>query len=154
MSTEPTKKLADELVLKKNPNPFPFLRGVNFGYLAKQGYYGTKQAETEVDRMADAGIEWVSLMVMLMQETYFSTRIYRDFRWTTSDTDLESEVQANYLDGFLAAYDGQPWWAGFQYWKWEEQQNRPHYHKPEGDTGFTVHGKPAEAVVARWCAKR
>ena len=36
MSTEPTKKLADELVLKKNPNPFPFLRGVNFGYLAKQ----------------------------------------------------------------------------------------------------------------------
>jgi hypothetical protein len=38
-------------------------------------------------------------------------------------------------------------------WKWEEQQNRPHYHKPEGDTGFTVHGKPAEAVLARWCAK-
>jgi len=351
MNVEPaTKKLADELVLKKNQTPFPFLRGVNFGYLAKQGYYGTSQAEAEVSRMAEAGVEWVSLMVMLMQETYFSTRIYRDFRWTTSDRDLEkivrlfqkrgirvllkpvidcldstwrgcitfpeghqqiqgvvtdywskwfesnreamtyyarlsrewgveaftigqelpgtdhqtlrwletvaavrgvypqwlclnaqrdnrdkeffiewvrtldavgfsnyagvsasdrpsveevradvgtevgewsafaaradipvywaefgcrsvekgartpweyrsdgdyvAEVQANYLDGFLAAYEGQPWWAGFQYWKWEEQQNRPHYHKPEGDTGFTVHGKPAEAVLARWCAKR
>lgn len=343
-----TTKLADELILKRNPKPFPFLRGVNFGYLAKAGYYGTKQAELEVDRMAEAGVEWVSLLVMLMQETFYSTRIYRDFRWTPSDTDLEKiirqfqkrgirvllkpiidcldstwrgqitfpeneqqiqgvvtdywsrwfesnraamtyyarlsaewgvealtvgqelrgadhqtlrwletvaevrevykgwtctnaimgqsqpafvgwaktldavgysnytnvlldkptvaevretvaqnldkwreihvltgnpiywaefgcrsvekgthatheyrtdgaydcEVQANYLEGFLAAYAGQPWWCGFQYWKWEEQQNRPHYHKPEGDTGFTVQGKPAEAVVSKWCREK
>jgi hypothetical protein len=343
--TTQTTALADQLILKKNPNPFPFLRGVNFGYLAKAGYYGTKQAELEVDRMAEAGVEWVSLMVMLMQETFYSTRIYRDFTWTPSDTDLEKiirrfqkrgirvllkpvidcldstwrghiafpeneqqiqgvvtdywsrwfesnreamtcyarlcnkwgvealtvgqelmgvdhqtlrwletvaavrdvytgwtctnaimgqshaafvgwaktldaigysnyvnvpidkptvaevqetvvktigdwrtiheltgnpiywaefgcrsvekgtrasheyrndgaydgELQANYLQGFLSAFKGQPWWSGFQYWKWEEQQNRPHYHKPEGDTGFTIHGKPAEAVLTEWC---
>ena len=49
---------------------------------------------------------------------------------------------------------GQPWWAGFQYWKWEEQQNRPHYHKANGDTGFTIHGKPAEAVLTKWCRQK
>jgi hypothetical protein len=348
MSTE-TTKLADELILRKNPNPFPFLRGPNFGYLSKSGYYGTKQAELEIDSMAEAGIEWVSLMVMLMQETFYSTRIYRDFTWTPSDTDLEKiirrfqkrgirvllkpvidildstgrchitfpeneqqiqgvvtdywsrwfesnrqamtyyarlskewgveaftvgqelsgtdhqthrwletiaavrdvysgwvclnalktnrdkpafiewvraldavgfsnyegvpepkptiedvreaiakevpgwqafhekvgipvywaecgcrsvekgalvpweyrndgdydgELQAVYLEGFLEAYKGQPWWAGFQYWKWEEQQNRPHYHKANGDTGFTVRGKPAEAVLTKWCRQK
>jgi len=91
--TTDTTTFANELILKRNPDPFPFLRGVNFGYLSKQLYYGTTQAETEVDRMADGGVEWVSLLVMLMQETFYSTRIYRDFAWTPSDVDLEKIIR-------------------------------------------------------------
>ena len=37
--------------------------------------------------------EWVPLIVMLMQETFYSTSIYRDFTWTPSDTDLEKIIR-------------------------------------------------------------
>jgi hypothetical protein len=35
----------------------------------------------------------------------------------------------------------------------EKQQNRPQGQKPGAEAGFTVQGKPAEAVLVRWCAK-
>lgn len=330
---------------------FPFLRGVNFGYLAKTGYLGSAAAAEEVDRMADAGVEWVSLLVMIMQDAFYSTRVYRDFRLTPSDRDLakiidrmhrkglkvllkpaidchdsawrgrinfpeatseqiqgvrtdywgpwfrsvteamtyyarlseelgaeaftsaqellgadfekdhwralneavrdvyrghlcinacgdlarlshpdflawagevdavgvsyyvgvpqeartadaiheslsrdlpkwrefaaklgrpvywaecgcrsmhtahvlpseyrsigsyDGELQAEYLEGMLRTFWEEPWWTGFQLWKWDEQQDRPHYRQPDGDTGFTIRGKPAEDVMLRW-AKR
>ncbi|MCH4893693.1 hypothetical protein GO308_11280 [Sphingomonas sp. SFZ2018-12] len=59
-------------------------------------------------------------------------------------------VQANYLEGMFRTFWNEPWWAGCQLWKWDEQQQRPHYAQPGGDTGFTVQGKPAEAVIRRW----
>jgi hypothetical protein len=61
------------------------------------------------------------------------------------------EEQAHYLDAFCSLYWDQPWWRGFYWWKWDEQQHRPHYHAdPAGDTGFTLAGKPAEKVLERW----
>lgn len=45
-------QLSDQLVARRNPKRFPFLRGVNFGYLSRQGYFGSRKAEEEVDRMA------------------------------------------------------------------------------------------------------
>lgn len=332
--------------MQSRQDPFPFLRGYNFGYLSKAPYYGTDAAFREVDAMADAGTEWVSLMVMMMQEHFYSTRIYRDFDWTPADTDLgkiiahiqkrgmrvllkpvvdildstgrchihfpeneqqiqgvvtdywskwfashtaamchyarlskewgveaftvgqelagtdlqtkrwletiaavrdvfpgwlctnalrmnkdriefiewvraldavgfsnytgvpldrptkeevrqeisksleswrsfhsrvqipvywaecgcrsvskgarvpweyriegpyDGDVQANYIDGFLSAFKDEKWWSGFQYWKWEEQQYRPHYHQSGGNTGFNVQGKPAQSVLSQWC---
>ncbi len=62
--------------------------------------------------------------------------------------------QANYLDAFCTLFWNEPWWRGFYWWKWEEQQNRPHYYTdPAGDTGFTLDGKPAAEVLRRWFAK-
>ena len=47
-----------------------------------------------------------------------------------------------------------PGWMGLFWWKWDETQNRPQYHgDPNGDRGFTIQGKPAEAVMRRWFAK-
>lgn len=330
----------------------PFLRGVNFGYLAKNDYLGSAAALDEVDRMADAGVEWVSLLVMIMQDAFYSTRVYRDFRFTPSDRDLakvidrmhrrglkvllkpaidchdsawrgrinfpeatseqiqgvrtdywgpwfrsvteamtyyarlaeelgtagftsaqellgadfekdhwrklneavrgvyrgnlcinacgdlarlshpdflawagevdavgvsyyagvpetardasairdslsqdlpkwrefaaklgrpiywaecgcrsmrtahvlpseyratgpyDGDIQAEYLEGMLRTFWQEPWWTGFQLWKWDEQQDRPHYRQPDGDTGFTIRGKPAEAVMQRWSARQ
>jgi hypothetical protein len=340
-------KMASELRARRRPEPFPRLSGFNVGYLAKTDYYASDRFDRDVSAMADLGVTWVSLMVMLMQETFYSTRITRDFAWTPSDRDLEravvrcqkrglrvllkpvidcldsswrgriafpdgdqqiqgvvtdywsrwfesnraamtyyarlshdwgveaftvaqellgtdlqtrhwletvaavrnvfpgwlcvnaqqrrmesafltwvrtldafgisnyhavaadhpdaesvcsamatevtawddfqsqiglpiywaecgcrsvargarapsdyqsvgpydGEVQAAWIEGLLRAYADQPWWAGFQVWKWDEQQDRPHYRQSGGDTGFTVAGKPAEAVIARWCRK-
>ena len=60
----------------------------------------------------------------------------------------DGNIQANYIEGFLRAFAAEPWWAGYQLWKWDEQQARPHYRQPGGDTGFTIHGKPAAERLA------
>lgn len=62
-------------------------------------------------------------------------------------------AQANYLEGVVKAFTPRPWWHGLMWWKWDEQQKRPHYAQPGGDTGFTIHGKPAAEVMRRWCAE-
>lgn len=64
------------------------------------------------------------------------------------------EEQARFLDAMCRLFWDQPWWLGFYWWKWDEQQHRPHYHAdPAGDTGFTLSGKPAAEVLRRWCAQ-
>jgi hypothetical protein len=65
----------------------------------------------------------------------------------------DGAIQADYYEGMFRAFWGQPWWAGYFAWKWDEAQNRPHYHQPGGDTGFTVQGKPAAEVMRRWFAQ-
>jgi hypothetical protein len=65
--------------------------------------------------------------------------------------EYSGEEQARYLEAFCSLFWSQSWWRGFYWWKWDEQQHRPHYHAdPHGDTGFTLAGKPAEDVLRRW----
>lgn len=63
----------------------------------------------------------------------------------------DGEEQARYVDAILASFWPEPWWRGMYWWKWEEQQDRPHYRSdPAGDTGFTLQGKPGADVLRRW----
>lgn len=59
--------------------------------------------------------------------------------------------QANFLEAVLRTFWNEPWWQGFYWWKWDEQQDRPHYRAdPAGDGGFTLRGKPAADVMRAW----
>lgn len=63
--------------------------------------------------------------------------------------DYDGQVQATWLEAIWRLFSGQSWWAGMFWWKWDEQQDRPQYDRPGGDTGFTVAGKPAEETMGR-----
>jgi hypothetical protein len=63
----------------------------------------------------------------------------------------DGEAQANYLKAVIRTFSEYEWWKGLLWWKWDEQQVRPHYKQPGGDTGFTIYGKPAADVMSRWC---
>ena len=66
-------------------------------------------------------------------------------------TDYDGEEQANYMEAVFRTFSDLPQWLGLYWWKWDETQNRPHYHDdPRGDKGFTIQGKPAEQVLKRW----
>lgn len=69
----------------------------------------------------------------------------------TNAGDYDGTAQANYLAGVIEAFSSCDWWRGLLWWKWDELQTRPHYMQPGGDTGFTIHGKPAEQVFRKWC---
>ena len=65
----------------------------------------------------------------------------------TFRTKYDGEEQANYMAATFDVFKEVPFWMGLCWWKWDETQNRPHYHlDPAGDGGFTIQGKPAETV--------
>ncbi len=74
-------------------------RGMNFGFLAKNGYYGSKDGLAQVERMASLGVRWVNLQVSVMQDTFYSTRIYKDFVWTPNDVELEAIINRFHKHG-------------------------------------------------------
>lgn len=66
--------------------------------------------------------------------------------WAWHDyAELDLEVQAAYMDSFLAAFGPQPWFRGFLYWAWEADPART---GPK-DKSMSVQGKPAEEVLKR-----
>ncbi|WP_052361849.1 glycoside hydrolase family 113 [Geminisphaera colitermitum] len=67
-------------------------RGMTFGFYARNGYYGSAEARREVDRMATLNIEWICLVVTVLQDTFASTRQYRDFKQTPADDELRDII--------------------------------------------------------------
>ncbi len=65
-----------------------FYKGMTFGYYARNGYYASPAARLEVDRMAGANVEWICLVVTVMQENVHATRQFRDFLQTPDDWEL------------------------------------------------------------------
>lgn len=63
-------------------------KGVTLGYYAQNGYFSSPQARLEVDRIAELGIPWICLVCTVMQDAYYSTRMYRDLKNTPSDDEL------------------------------------------------------------------
>jgi len=63
-------------------------KGVTIGYYAKNGYFSSKAARTEIDRIAEAGIPWICLVSTIMQEQFCSTRMFRDPVQTPGDDEL------------------------------------------------------------------
>ena len=63
-------------------------KGVTFGYYARNGYFSSSEAERQVEAIASLGIPWVCLVTTVMQETFCSTRIFRDFHQTPGDDEL------------------------------------------------------------------
>lgn len=78
-------------------NPVSIHRGMTYGYYARNGHYDSDTARTDVDRMAALNIEWVCLVVTVMQDTFASTRMYRDFHYTPGDDEIMCLV--DYMHG-------------------------------------------------------
>jgi len=75
-----------------------------------------------------------------------------NFLW---ETYYDGQEQADYMEASFRTFWDLPQWMGFYWWKWDETQNRPQYHgDPNGDKGFTIQGKPAEAVMKKWLSKK
>ena len=72
--------------------PVPLHRGMNFGYYARNGYFGSAEARRQVDKMKALSVEWVCLISTVLQETYASGRQFRDFKMTPADDELRDII--------------------------------------------------------------
>lgn len=79
--------------------PLPIHRGMTLGFYARNGWYSSPAARTAVDSMAALGIDWVCVVSTVLQETFASTRMYRDFRMTPGDDELRSIIDYIHAKG-------------------------------------------------------
>lgn len=65
-----------------------FCKGYTWGWCSRSGDYQTKAARASMTRLASNGLDWICITVNVFQETYYSTRIFADFKFTQTDEDV------------------------------------------------------------------
>jgi len=71
-----------------------FFKGMSFGFMAKNGWYSSPAGKAEVQHLIHSGADSVALMVTIMQDSFASTRMYRDFEITPSDDEVIETIRA------------------------------------------------------------
>ena len=72
----------------------PFQRGMNFGFAAGRGWYGSDEALAQIEKMKALNIDWVAAHVTFVQETYSSTRVFMDYEFIPDDREVLTWVRA------------------------------------------------------------
>jgi len=73
---------------KNHPIFNELICGTNFGFLNKRGYYDTDEAKKQPELMKKTGVNWTTLNINLCQENVFSTKLFIDFTYTVSETEI------------------------------------------------------------------
>ena len=68
------------------------IKGFTYGYDGRRGDYLTQEAALSIDRLAALGGDWAALAFTVCQETYHSTQIRPDYRFTVTDRDVTAAV--------------------------------------------------------------
>jgi len=69
-----------------------FIKGFTYGFDGKKGDYRTAEAHESMERLASIGCEWTALAFIINQDTFSSTVIRPDYRYTVTDKDIIEAV--------------------------------------------------------------
>lgn len=73
--------------------------GMNFGFMAKRGYYAKKEILEQPAKMAKAGVNWTTLNANFCQEKYSSTKVFLDFNFSSGELELSEMAKALHDNG-------------------------------------------------------
>ena len=73
--------------------------GVTFGFYAPVGYMGSEKAMAEIDAIAAAGANWVTVVPIVWQDSYCADFQYKDFAHSQSDIDLKDAIDYIHAKG-------------------------------------------------------
>lgn len=109
------------------------IKGFTYGYDGRRGDYRTPEAACSMDRLAALGGDWAALAFAVCQDTYCSTQIRPDYRFTVTDRDVAAAADrlherglkvcmkpiVNCLDHVWRAYISfpEPESGGRDYWR-------------------------------------
>jgi hypothetical protein len=68
--------------------------GMNFGFAAPRGWYGSREGLDQIGQMQALNVNAVAAHVTCVQETYYSTRIFQDFEHTPGDAEVRAWITA------------------------------------------------------------
>lgn len=70
-----------------------FAKGFTYGFDGHRGDYRTAEAHASMERLAALGGDWVALAFTVLQDTFSSTVIRPDYRYTVTDRDIIAAVE-------------------------------------------------------------
>lgn len=73
---------------KNHPLFNKLIVGMNYGFMAKRGYYNTEYAKKQPKLMADMGVNCVTLNANFCMDNLASTRCFLDFEYSSTETEL------------------------------------------------------------------
>ena len=110
-----------------------FIKGFTYGFDGRRGLYRTPEAALSMERLAALGGDWAALAFAVRQDTFHSTVIRPDYRFTVTDADVLAAVRklhdlglkvcmkpmVNCGDGIWRAHIHfpEPEWGDTDYWK-------------------------------------
>ena len=131
-----------------------FIKGFTYGYNGRRGMYRLPEAALSRERMAALGGDWAALAFVVMQDSFSSTRIRPDYRFTVTDKDITAAIShlhslglkvcmkpmVNCMDGVWRARISfpEPEWGNQDYWgEWFSSYTAflCHYAEIAEDTG-------------------
>ena len=65
-----------------------FIKGFTYGFDGKRGDYRTPEAAASMERLAALGGDWAALAFVVRQDSFSSTVIRPDYRYTVTDKDV------------------------------------------------------------------
>ena len=72
---------------------------VNFGFLARRGYFSRPEIFAQAARIKAAGANWVTLNTHFCQEKFYSTKTFLDFDWSSGEVELEAMIKELHRQG-------------------------------------------------------
>ena len=110
-----------------------FIKGFTYGFDGRRGAYRTPEAALSMERLAALGGDWAALAFTVHQDTFSSTVIRPDYRFTVTDKDIYTAIEklhslglkvclkpiVNCMDGVWRAHIDFPEsdWGDKNYWK-------------------------------------
>ncbi len=70
-----------------------FIKGFTYGFDGRRGAYRTSEAALSMERLAALGGDWAALAFTVNQDTFSSTVIRPDYRYTVTDKDVTVAVE-------------------------------------------------------------
>lgn len=65
-----------------------FIKGFTYGFDGRRGDYRTEEASASMERLAALGGDWAALAFVIKQDSFSSTVIRPDYRYTVTDKDI------------------------------------------------------------------
>ncbi len=65
-----------------------FIKGFTYGFDGRRGAYRTEEAAVSMERLAGLGGDWAALAFVIHQDSFSSTIIRPDYRYTVTDKDV------------------------------------------------------------------
>ena len=131
-----------------------FMKGFTYGYDGRRGMYRMPEAAQSRERLATLGGDWAALAFVVTQDSFCSTCIRPDYRFTVTDKDIIAAVShlhslglkvcmkpmVNCMDGVWRARISfpEPEWGDKDYWgEWFSSYTAflCHYAEIAEDTG-------------------
>ena len=101
--------------------------GINFGFLARRGYFSRPEVRKQPALIRESGPNWVTLNTHFCQERYSSTKVFLDFDWSSGERELVDMVKALHDEGLhvilkpcLTSLDSA--WMGQVSFPWPHEQ--------------------------------